>query len=223
MTCSSCKTQFCWLCTTKLRQHSEPHTCHRYDPSCSATDDEERRAIFAAERYKGHEDAGFFASEQAKYFDKKSERLLEMFSGFLRHDDMYILGKALSTLVDARNFLKYSYMAILGMKSSSSSLTDDYDNNDNYQDHDTQRNNKRRRLLQLQRHDIFESYQGTLEMFTERLNQLIETSLHPLYVEKGELGIRSHFRALDFYELSVTCYMKRILSLIDTTNNNKKI
>ena len=182
MTCSSCKTEFCWLCTTKLRKHSEPHTCNRYDPSSSAENDEEKRALFAAERFKGHEEAGLFASDQEKDFDGKAERLLDMFH-FLDEDDMQVLGKAITTLVEARNFLKYSYMATMGMAKDPKKL------------------------------DVFESHQAALEIFTERLNQLTETSLHPLYVEQGDFGINAHFRALSFYQLSVECYIKRILSL----------
>ena len=181
MTCEQCKTQFCWLCLTKLQAHSEAHTCNRYDPSSNAETDAERRALFVTDRFKAHEEAEQFALEQVQQFHDKTEKLFEVF-WFLTQEDEEIARRALETLVMARNFLKYSYVAAYGMRSQPERLA------------------------------VFERYQSTLEMFTERLSQLTETNLHPLYVERGEAHVKNHFQAMNFYHVSVASYLDRILA-----------
>jgi hypothetical protein len=57
-----------------------------------------------------------------------------------------------------------------------------------------------------------ETHQATLELFTERLSQLAETNLHPLYLVHGEQRVKNHFRAMSFYQVSVANYMERILT-----------
>jgi hypothetical protein len=181
MTCQKCKTQFCWLCLTKLHVHFQAHVCNRYDPGVDADDESERRALFVTDRYKAHEEGEKFALDQARDFENKAEKLVEMF-WFLSEDHEEILRMVLETLVEARNFLKHSYVAAFGMR------------------------NKPARLKRL------ETHQATLELFTERLSQLAETNLHPLYLVHGEQRVKNHFRAMSFYQVSVANYMERILT-----------
>ena len=179
MTCQKCKTQFCWLCLTKLHVHSQAHTCNSYDPGMDADDESERRALFVTDRYKAHEEGEKFALDQARDFENKAEKLVEMF-WFLSVDHEEILRMVLETLVDARTFLKHSYVAAFGMRKEPARL---------------------KRL---------ETHQATLELFTERLSQLAETNLHPLYLVHGEEHVKNHFRAMSFYQVSVANYMERI-------------
>ena len=110
MTCERCKTQFCWLCVTKLQTHSEDHVCNRYDPLSNAENDFERRALFNTDRYQAHNQAEQFELDQCKTLNEQPDKLTEMFS-FLTLDDEAILQQALETVIDARIFLKKIYIA----------------------------------------------------------------------------------------------------------------
>ena len=188
MICERCETQFCWLCLTKLQAHSEDHVCNRYDPSSNAEDDLERRALFNADRYQAHDQAEQFALDQRKSLLEKPEKLTEMF-WFLTTDDEAILQAALGTVIDARRFLKNSYIASFGSRSDSTKLA------------------------------VLESQQAALEIFTERLSQLTETNLQRLYTEKGEKRLQAHFRGLDFYRVSVMKYIDRFLANVLPENS----
>jgi hypothetical protein len=97
-------------------------------------------------------------------------------------NDEATLHDALETVIDARKFLKNSYIASFGLRSEAAKL------------------------------GILESHQSALEMFTERLSQLTETNLQRCFLEKGEQGVTSHFRGLSFYRVSVENYMGRFLA-----------
>jgi hypothetical protein len=163
--------------------HSEDHACNRYDPSSSAEDDFERRALFVADRHQAHDAAELFARDQYKSFHEKPEKLIEAF-WFLTEEDEGGLHDALETVVDARNFLKNSYIASFGLRNDPTGL------------------------------GVLESHQAALEMFTERLSQLTETNLHRLYLEKGEQRVKAHFRGLAFYRASVVNYTERFLAVV---------
>lgn len=176
--CSHCKTDFCWLCLKILNSHLEPHTCNRYDSRDSGEDDFERQALFTFTRYEAHDTAAEFTRNQYKNFDP------EKFSAafwFLNEDsDLEIMDNALKTLLAGREFLKNSYVAMLGLRDDEKRLK------------------------------LHEDHHGCLEMFTERLSQLTETNLHRLYTLQGHWGIRLHFRKLAFYTASVTKYTERM-------------
>jgi hypothetical protein len=156
--------------------------CNRYEASECAADDLERRALFVADRFQAHDGAEKFARDQYQSFHEKPEKLAETF-WFLTEDDEEILFCALETVVDARVFLKNSYIASFGLRNEPDNL------------------------------GILESHQAALELFTERLSQLTETNLQRLYLEKGEQKVKSHFRGLAFYYASVRNYMERFLGL----------
>ena len=109
------------------------------------------------------------------------EKLNEMFS-FLTSDDEAILQQALKTVIDARRFLKNSYIASLASRSDPKKLA------------------------------VLESQQAALEIFTERLSQLTETNLQRLYMEQGEKRVQAHFQKEDFYRISVINYIDRFLA-----------
>jgi len=185
--CSHCNTDFCWLCLKILNSHLEPHTCNRYDLRDSGEDDFERQALFTFTRYEAHDTAAEFTRNQYKNFDP------EKFSAafwFLNEDsDLEIMDNALKTLLAGREFLKNSYVAMLGLRDDEKRLK------------------------------LHEDHHGCLEMFTERLSQLTENNLHRLYTLQGRWGIRLHFRKLAFYTASVTKYTERMQfceSIVDT-------
>ena len=191
MTCEKCKTQFCWLCLTKLRAHSENHACNRYDQAANAEDDVERRALFLADRYQAHDVAEQFAHDQYKRFHENPEKLVQAF-WFLAEEEEEVLHDSLKTVVEARVFLKNSYVASFGLRNDPTQL------------------------------GILESHQAALEMFTERLSQLVETNLHRLYLEKGEIGMKTHFRGLAFYRASVVNYTERFLAVVSHRARDSK-
>lgn len=177
MTCT-CRVEFCWLCLTKLRSYSENHTCNRYDPTNDAENDSARRALFVAERYENHLQAEKFAEKQYNATAERPDKLADTF-WFISEDEEDVFCSALSTLIEARKYLRHSYVASFELRRSPELLT------------------------------ILENYQGALEMLTERLSQLTEYNLQGLYREKGEHGVTQHFRGLDFYRVSVEKYIDR--------------
>ena len=114
MTCEKCKTQFCGLCLTKLRAHSENHACNRYDQAANAEDDVELRALFLADRYQAHDVAEQFAHDQYKRFHENPEKLAE--------EDEEVLHDSLTTVVEARVFLKNFYAASFGLRNDPTQL-----------------------------------------------------------------------------------------------------
>jgi len=182
MKCSHCGTNFCWLCLKLLNRHLEPHTCSRYNLEDSAQDDYERRMLFTIPRYEAHDAAAKFSKQQYENLDQ--QELLETF-WFLDEDkDPEIMARALETLLEGREFLKNSYVAMLGLRNDAKRLK------------------------------LHEDHHACLEMFTERLSQLAETNLPRLYTLQGQRGIGLHFRRLAFYTTSVSKYMERMTACI---------
>ena len=186
MTCSQCSYEFCWLCLGPLRNHLEPHSCNRYEQHEGAENESERRALFFSERFEVHDQAAAFAKNQAEAIVEKREKLAtDMW--FVSDEYLDLRERAARTLLEARNFLKNSYVAAWAMKDK------------------------------LDIRDSFESYQANLELFTEKLSLLLiaMTKLHNLHHEGGERAIHMHFRAVLFSTTSIEKYMGRILSLLD--------
>jgi len=186
MQCSLCRHDFCWLCLGPLRTHLEPHICNKYEPHTSAEDDEERRALFFTDRFKAHEDAEIFARNEVKSFQEKQDKLSSETLWFASDDDLEHMMTAASTLVQARNFLKNSYVAAWAMRKD------------------------------LEHRDVFDSHQANLELFTEKLSQLLLTKVHQLYAEQGARAIHMHFRAMVFSTASVDRYMERIITFMES-------
>ena len=175
MTCKHCNTQFCWLCLTKLRFHSEAHSCNQYTETGESSDDLER-GVFLAKRYEAHEDAQFFTKDEKLSFESRPLNEIE--------DNYYeLLQAALEVVVEARMFLKNSYIAAFGLRNNAAKLAE------------------------------FESHQGALEVLTEKLNQLTDMNVQRIFREKGRQSLAMHFQRLSFYQFSVCTYMTRILEL----------
>lgn len=178
MRCSHCNTDFCWLCLKRLNSHLEPHTCNRYDSTDSAEDDFEEQALFTFSRYEAHDAAAAFTMNQYKIFDP--EKFLATYWFVDEDEDLKIMDNALKTLLASREFLKNSYVAMLGLRKDEKQLK------------------------------LHEDHHGCLENFTERLSQLTEKNLHRLYTLQGQWGVRLHFRKLAFYTASVMKYTERM-------------
>lgn len=179
--CTQCGFDFCWLCLAQLQMHMEPHACNRYDQSSNAENDEERRALFFTERYQAHDEAEDFSKDQVKITAEKADKIAKKF-WFLSEDHYDTLVEAQKTLVTARNFLKFSFIAVWAMREPV-------------------------------KRGFFESHQATLEMVTERLNQMTTARWEDIYKVHGERALNLHFRSMAFLTLSVRSYIQRIISL----------
>lgn len=180
--CSQCQFDFCWICLAHLESHNMAHSCNRYDPADHAEDDDEKMKLFYTDRFQAHEEAELFARKRLKSVEDKVQHLLDKF-WLLGVEEAQDIVKAEETLLEARRFLKFSYIAAYGMK-----------------------DNRGRRK-------IFESHQGALELLTETLSGLSELDLDSLYVDRGESNLRLHLRAICFYSSVVERYMERITNL----------
>jgi ariadne-1 len=189
MQCSQCHYDFCWICLAHLETHMMAHTCNQYDPAEHAKDDDEQMRLFFTDRFQAHEEAEFFARKRLDEIEDNVQHLLDKF-WLLETEEAQDLVNAEETLVEARRFLKYSYVAAYGMKDDES------------------------------RRKIFESHQGALELLTETLSGLTELNLETAYVERGENSLRLHLRAISFYTSIVSKYMDRIANLDCVTNYN---
>ncbi|KAL3932485.1 MAG: hypothetical protein SGBAC_010831, partial [Bacillariaceae sp.] len=147
MTCKHCETQFCWLCLTKLRFHSEAHACNQYTENGDSSDDLER-GLFLAKRFEAHEDAQLFTKDQKQSLENRPLNQIE-------EDNFETLQTGLQVIIEARNFLKNSYMATFGLRGNPTKLAE------------------------------LESHQGALEVLTEKLNQLTEMNVQRIYREQG--------------------------------------
>jgi len=180
--CSQCQFDFCWICLAHLETHLMAHTCNRYDAANHAEDNDEKMRLFYTDRFQAHEEAEFFARKRLEGIEDKVQHLLDKFR-LLEEEEAQDLVEAEETLVEARRFLKHSFIAAYGMKDDQA------------------------------RRKIFESHQGALELLTETLSGLTELNLDTLYVERGENSLRLHLRAISFYTSIVRKYMERIANL----------
>ena len=112
MDCGKCGTAFCWLCLSLLRTHQEPHTCNMYDPVAdrSDADDEDARALFFTGRYDAHDEAQIVAQRQCKELQHSADKMESRFP-YVSNEQYSTLFEATETLVKARSFLKFSYVA----------------------------------------------------------------------------------------------------------------
>lgn len=130
----------------------------------------------------------FEAHEHAEQFAKRhlehyhsNMQRLVLQQRILDEDDAEDLLDACESLVGCRRFLKHSYVASYSMRAEQETLK------------------------------IFQSYQGVLECFAERLSYLTETSPVAVYNQGGSDEVHKHVRALSFYTLSARKYMERIV------------
>jgi len=112
MDCSKCGTAFCWLCLSLLRTHMEAHSCNIYEPAAdpSIDDGDDARALFFTARYEAHDDAQLVAQDQYKKLLKLAEKT-ESRLPYVSDEQYSTLFDATETLVAARSFLKFSYVA----------------------------------------------------------------------------------------------------------------
>ncbi|CAJ1949614.1 unnamed protein product [Cylindrotheca closterium] len=151
------------------------HVCNQYIESGDSNDDLQR-GLFLAKRYEAHEDAQLFTKDQKQNLENRPLNQIE-------EEYFETLQTGLEVVMEARIFLKHSYMATFGLRGNQTKLTE------------------------------LESHQGALEVLTEKLNQLTEMNVHRIYREQGKQSLTMHFQRLSFYLFSVCTYMTRILDL----------
>lgn len=179
MQCSQCDHDFCWICLSRLDTHLERHECNRFDPDAG----HQSRDVFYSERFQAHAGAEDFAKIHLENIDSDLQKLADrMFD--LNDASVDIVESSRETLLEARRFLKYSYVAARDIALRSLDLR------------------------------AFESHQGTLELFVEKLSSLSESSLTVIYNDKGEQAVHLRLRSLAFYARSVKRYMERVQSII---------
>ena len=179
MRCSQCAYDFCWTCLGQLDTHLAPHECNRYNPDAS----QQTRSIFYSDRFQAHEEAERYARMHLSNLDNDVQQL---FDRIYNLDDGIpdIVKTTRETLLDARGFLKYSYVAAYGMSGDSLFLRS------------------------------FESHQGALELVVEKLSVLSKYSLLDVFVDEGRQALQMRLRSMAFYAMTIERYMERIQSLV---------
>eukprot|EP00977_Amphora_coffeiformis_P018254 scaffold6345_cov155-Amphora_coffeaeformis.AAC.6 len=108
--CQQCGADWCWICLRYLRSHMEAHVCNRYNGITDGEAEEEQRSIFFTDRYQAHEEAESVAKQRADFIRYHEKEIKEGLWYAKEHEiELYIL--AFDLLVEARSFLKYSYVA----------------------------------------------------------------------------------------------------------------
>eukprot|EP00546_Thalassionema_frauenfeldii_P009930 CAMPEP_0178920662 /NCGR_PEP_ID=MMETSP0786-20121207/15126_1 /TAXON_ID=186022 /ORGANISM="Thalassionema frauenfeldii, Strain CCMP 1798" /LENGTH=669 /DNA_ID=CAMNT_0020594747 /DNA_START=1500 /DNA_END=3509 /DNA_ORIENTATION=+ len=185
MQCSQCGFDFCWICLSRLDSHLAPHQCNRY----ASNDSSERRKKFYAERFLAHEEAEFFAKDHNAQIDDYIQKIVDKMYHF-EADFIDIIMASSMTLLTARSFLKYSYVAGFGLHPDNPSLA------------------------------MFQDQQGALELFVEKLSQLAIADLKAVYAEKGTMAVSKHIRSMAFYSRSVVEYMERFKDLLSNISGS---
>lgn len=182
MICTMCNTHFCWICMD-LMDMMAAHTCNEFD-STSVSSNDANKDRFFGKRYIIHEEEEFFARDKCEDIEKKWDTFMED-HWFIGEEHFDTILDAFKTLMEARNFLKCSYVSAWNLQKQN------------------QVNCK-----------VFECHQATLELVTERLGRMThQTSYAQLYNTGGFRGIHLFFRGLKFHLLSVKMYLQRIQSL----------
>ena len=145
--------------------------------------------------------------DQARPFS--GEKLIESF-WFLDEGDMNgpaVLQRAFTILTSSRLLLMNSYIEMLGLYCNIDGDGRTSDDPDSVSDSDPDRDHN----YNYDRYKQHEVHHSCLEMFTERLAQLTETNLQRLYLEQGQFGLVQHFHRIDFYNMTVSKYMDRMV------------
>ena len=179
--CSQCDYDFCWICLNRLDTHMGRHECNRYDPDAG----QESRDVFYSERFQAQAGAEDFAKAHLANIDSDLQKLADRRFD-LQDASVDIVESSRAALLDARRFLKFSYVAARDIALRSTDLR------------------------------TFESHQGTLELFVEKLSRLSESSLTALYNNGGEQAVHLRLRSLAFYTRSVKRYTERVQSITDS-------
>ena len=180
MLCTNCNKDFCWICLSIMDMNT-PHVCNEFVQSNPRDTNEVNR--FFAERYTIHEDEEFFCRDEVKRMESDDrDDLLIWNHSFIKQENFDLLHETLQILVEARSYLKHSYISAWAYKQQ-------HQNN----------------------HKAFECHQATLELFTERLGRMAyHTNFKDIYDYGGLHDIESFFRGMNFHFLAVKMYVKRI-------------
>ena len=108
--CQQCGADWCWICLRYLRSHMEAHVCNRYNVITNAEAEEEQRSIFFTDRYQAHEEAEAVAKQRADFIQSLEKEIKEGL-WYANESEIGLYVAAFGLLVEARSFLKYSYVA----------------------------------------------------------------------------------------------------------------
>ena len=109
MTCTSCGTEFCWIC---LSLDWQDHVCNVFD-SLTGVDDFERLRFFS-HRVNAHLQSGRAAQTLLDNFEEHAQAI-QYHTRFCDDTHLTILKGAWITLVRGRKYLANSYIAAYGM------------------------------------------------------------------------------------------------------------
>jgi hypothetical protein len=109
MSCTQCGHQFCWVC---MSPNWADHNCNVFDDL--EQDDGTRRARFFSQRVLAQQQSEDFARHSEQTLDTLTDKMWRKFS-FLDDEAFDIFERALKIIVDARSFLKNSYVSAFGL------------------------------------------------------------------------------------------------------------
>jgi hypothetical protein len=156
-----------------------PHVCNQFIPA--HPDDSVEINRFFTERYNIHEEEDFFCRDEVNRMEANRDELVCNHS-FMKEEHFDLLNDTLKVLVEARIFLKHSYISAWAYKKTNQT-----------------------------NHKAFECHQATLELFTERLGRMAhQTSFKEVYDYGGLHDIEFFFRGMKFHLIAVKMYIERI-------------
>jgi hypothetical protein len=166
----------------------EPHVCNYFDPLTDTNnidDDVEARSIFFTDRYQAHEDAQDVAQQRAKFVQDHTVAIQDgLWYAPATNIDLYL--RTFPFLVQARSFLKFSYVKAFA-------------------------NDKGSRKQE----DSFQAQQAILELSTEKLTQLCMTSIDQLYStgfthSESSVSLEFMFQSMRFHSAVLQECMNRL-------------
>ena len=180
MSCTNCKTHFCWLCATEIEGYNDldRHVCNRFSPIGEENFDAKERDSFYLLRYDHMGDSKRFAERQLDYLVKKFKSEDAMYD--INTEDLDVLTKAAECLISSRHFLKYTYVVAWAWSAETKGG---------------------------ERKVLFENHQATLAVFSEKLASLTQIKLEDLH---GEREITTYLRALKFHTCAMKMYVDRM-------------
>ena len=120
---------------------SRPHICNHFVPAHSEQNGQEANRFFVG-RYSIHEEEEFYSGDSLNDLNSNEAEFVEKHP-FLTEDNLCVLKRSMEVLIEARSFLKKSYISAWAY-------------------------NRRKQA----NHKAFECQQATLELFTERLGRM---------------------------------------------------
>ncbi len=122
MICTQCRASFCWLCLSLVDAHF-PHTCNRNNAGLTS---DGKRFIFYSDRYNAHDHAEHYAQTQIANLEERAADVSNRVWNLLEEHNLVTYRVGLETLVQARRFLKNSYVYSFGNSKSGSAVFENH-------------------------------------------------------------------------------------------------